>query len=344
LVTLEGLGRGCGGNVHRAVHATTLHFVAVKEVPVHDEARLQQAKSEILALVCNLAANPADGDPPSSLAALFSPARRGRLSRRSSRSSCDGPGDGASDKEGEGEGERGGELTPPLPSVAQCPNVVAFHDAYANKKKEKVAVVLELCSNGSLQDILSNEKVNRIPEAQLAVVAYDVLSGIEFIHHRGLLHRDIKPGNILLTIRDGRPTAKVADFGLVKDFGQPHALAHAGPGRLEGTTRTFIGTPVYMSPERLQGQPYGYPSDVWSVGLTLLTCALGRYPVDVPSEDQYWFLLQLFSSEENPAKRLALEGLSEGFVNFLCCCLQKDPKTRWTASQLLAHPWVRAGR
>jgi len=328
-VTLEGLGRGCGGNVHRAIHATSLRFVAIKEVTVHDEARLQQIVNEIKTLKWNLTT-----------------------------------------------------MENPVPA---CENVVSFYDAYMNKNKGKVSVVLEMCSNGSLQDVINN--VGKIPEVELASVTRDILKGMSFIHGKGLLHRDIKPGNILLTLGKNRPVAKVADFGLVKDFdktlpmGQLQreaskklAIDEDDKGAGSSDTRAFIGTPIYMSPERLQGQPYSYPSDVWSIGLSLLTCALGKYPVDVPNEDKYWFLLQLFSSEATVQKaglkgildyneddrpsspdgslskevlnelmtdKNQLKELSPGFVDFLTRCLQKNPQLRQSCDELLEHAWVR---
>jgi len=127
-----------------------------------------------------------------------------------------------------------------------------------------------------------------------------------------------------------------------------------------------------MSPERLQGFPYSYPSDIWSVGLTLLTCALGKYPVEVPHEDKYWFLLQLFSSEASVRKfgmneafqfektaststgkktsevievlmsKTECDTLPPLFIDFLCLCLQKKPEDRLTAAELLQHGWLQS--
>lgn len=96
-----------------------------------------------------------------------------------------------------------------------------------------------------------------------------------------------------------------------------------------------------MSPERLLGQSYKYPADIYSIGLVFLECALGRFPYDVNG-----VVLDLMTSIINgPSPTLPREGVASGrwspeFANFIDCCLCKDPESRSTAAELLLHPWM----
>lgn len=110
-------------------------------------------------------------------------------------------------------------------------------------------------------------QVGPVPERILAPITARVLRALGALHGRRLLHRDIKPANVLLT-RAGDP--RVADFGISATI----------PDATLAACHTFTGTVTYMSPERVDGLPYGLPSDVWALGLTLLEAVTGRYPYD----------------------------------------------------------------
>lgn len=110
-------------------------------------------------------------------------------------------------------------------------------------------------------------KVGAVPERILAPITARVLRALGALHGRRLLHRDIKPANVLLT-RAGDP--RVADFGISATI----------PDATLAACHTFTGTVTYMSPERVDGLPYGLPSDVWALGLTLLEAVTGKYPYD----------------------------------------------------------------
>jgi len=105
-----------------------------------------------------------------------------------------------------------------------------------------------------------------------------------------------------------------------------------------------------MSPERIQGQAYAYDSDVWSLALCLMECALGRYPYPPKEEGSggkkpslkkplaFWDLLHYIA--ENPAPKLPRDEFSSEFCHFLTVCMEKKAADRPSASQLLKHPWV----
>lgn len=107
------------------------------------------------------------------------------------------------------------------------------------------------------------KRYRRLSEPVVASVAIHVLRGLAYLHGQlRVIHRDIKPSNLLLT---SRGVVKIADFGVSGQVGNTKACA-----------MTWVGTMVYMSPERIQGQQYSFDSDIWSLGLVLCECLLGR--------------------------------------------------------------------
>lgn len=97
---------------------------------------------------------------------------------------------------------------------------------------------------------------------------------------------------------------------------------------------------TYMSPERIAGKGYSFASDIWSFGLTLLTTALGRFPLD--TSGGYWGLLNLLLDEAMPLPLPDPEGgpFSPEFSSFIAACLQRDPAKRPSARELLHHPFI----
>ncbi|CAM6108071.1 unnamed protein product [Calypogeia fissa] len=210
--------------------------------------------------------------------------------------------------------------------AAQCPNVVVYYDAFYNNGV--ISILLEYMDEGSLSDIV--RRVGQIPESYLAVISKQVLEGLIFLHHcRHIIHRDIKPSNLL-----------VNHFGEVKisDFGISAPLQNSMDQR-----NTFIGTYTYMSPERLSSKEYGFASDVWSFGVTMLECALGRFPYQPPNDEDGWsnFYELLQTVVENPPPLPSPSQFSPEFCSFIASCMQHEPKDRMSPADLLNHPFVR---
>ena len=124
---------------------------------------------------------------------------------------------------------------------------------------------MEYCAGGSLHGVYREIKKlgGRTGEKVLGKVAEGVLNGLTYLHGRRIIHRDVKPSNILLT-REGQ--VRLCDFGV------------SGDTSTQGEAATFIGTSYYMAPERITGQSYTITSDVWSLGVTLLEVAQHRFP------------------------------------------------------------------
>ena len=165
-------------------------------------------------------------------------------------------------------------------------NLVALYGCYFDRGTNQLCLVMEYCEGGSLQDLIDTGEP--LSQENLVTIARDAFTGLWFIHAHGKIHRDIKPGNLLID-RIGR--VKVADFGLAREVDNLQA-------------ETFAGTTTYMSPERLKGEPYSSAADVWGVGLSLLTAALGRFPIDVPEGQGYWFLYRALCEAEDPGRQI----------------------------------------
>jgi serine/threonine protein kinase len=156
----------------------------------------------------------------------------------------------------------------------------------------------------------------------LANVAVQALAGLDFLHSCNQIHRDVKPANFLINLNGD---VKVADLGILRqnDIGslfqeevetgascEDRKDTYMGSGGEANVasrmhrTNTFVGTATYMSPERLTGDEYSYPCDIWSFGLSLLTVALGRLPLD--TKGGFWGILQ--SVRDSPPPTLPAEG------------------------------------
>jgi len=149
------------------------------------------------------------------------------------------------------------------------PNIVRFVES--GSQKGAFYFVMELCDGGSLTDLFTKNRGPLTPD-QLLPHAINALEGLAFAHSKGFVHRDIKPGNILIH----RGAARIADFGMSKSFQM------AGLSGMSMTGKT-AGTPVFMPPEQIVNFKYVKPvSDVFSMGATMYYLLTGAFPFDFP--------------------------------------------------------------
>ena len=149
------------------------------------------------------------------------------------------------------------------------PHVVPYHGAFFSDGS--VSILLDYMNVGSLSDVA--KVLGKIPERELASVSRCVLRGLAYLHgDMRVIHRDVKPSNVL-----------VNDAGEVKisDFGVSGQLANSVT-----KCNSWVGTVTYMSPERISGGTYGFDSDVWSFALSIVECALGRFPYPPPADEE----------------------------------------------------------
>jgi len=182
-----------------------------------------------------------------------------------------------------------------------------------------VYFAMDLCAD-SLGARIARE--GPLPEADIVRVAADVAKGLAFAHGQGVIHRDLKPGNILLR-SDG--SALITDFGI--------ARAVSGYVASTGVNMT-IGTPQYLSPEQAQGRALDQRVDFYALGVTLFKAAAG----EVPFAASDWFeLARMHVERPPPALRKKRPELSKRFERIVLKCLAKHPDDRYRdAAQLLA--------
>ncbi|KAF2175726.1 dual specificity mitogen-activated protein kinase [Zopfia rhizophila CBS 207.26] len=212
--------------------------------------------------------------------------------------------------------------------------IVAFYGAFQNDTGD-VIMCMEYMDVGSLDWVSKTFGPVRVDV--LGKIAEAVLGGLAYLYdtHR-IMHRDLKPSNILV---NSRGNIKLCDFGVSSE--------------LEGSiAETFVGTGTYMAPERIQGSPYTVKSDVWSVGLTLMELAIGKFPfnnsdndADEPGGPQGILdLLQQIVLE--PAPKLPKSDAFPSILeDMIAKCLMKDPSERPTPKQLYdADPFLLAAK
>ena len=210
------------------------------------------------------------------------------------------------------------------PHVVRCHSVLPVVAAFD-------ALLLDLVDGDLLDAVVARR--GAFPELALAEVAAQALSGLAHLHARRVVHRDVKPANLLVSAAG---EVKIADFGIAK------VLSRAGDH-----CTSYVGTAAYMSPERFDPEAHGghydpCAADVWSLGVTVLELLLGRYPLLPAGQQPNWAALMCaICFGEPPA--LPDGAASPELRSFVAACLQKDYRKRASVAELLAHPFV-AGR
>jgi hypothetical protein len=194
------------------------------------------------------------------------------------------------------------------------PHIVQVYDV--GKDKDLYFYSMEFISKGSVQDRLNQEA--RLPVEEALRVLQDAARGLQYAEKKGVVHRDIKPDNLMIT-EDG--TVKIADLGLAQTVGENN--------RKEG----ILGTPHFISPEQAQGKPVDSRSDLYSLGASLYRMLAGRTPFE-GSNVKDLILKQI--RENPPALREVAADVPEDVADLVQRLMKKDPAERFAnASELL---------
>jgi len=190
------------------------------------------------------------------------------------------------------------------------------------RKGKELSIVMEYVENGSLAGMV--KKYGRFPEPLARAYIRKVLDGLVYLHQQGVIHRDIKPDNILIT-KDGN--VKLADFGVSTK------LSSLKSNQVEDNT-VPAGTPYYMAPEVIEFLGARPESDVWSLGCTVIELLRGEPPYF--NFDPFSAMYKMVEDEHPPLP----SGISLTLNDFLMSCFKKDVNMRPGAMDLSKHVWV----
>nr|POE56567.1 calcium/calmodulin-dependent protein kinase kinase 1 [Quercus suber] len=290
------IGRGSFGAVHLALDQFGKEY-AVKEF---SKSRLRKRAQS------NLLRKPAPGRRPGHLAAngLNSPLHRQVSSDRSKDS------------------ESNNSLSLIKEEIAIMKkldhhNLVTLIEVLDDPQEDSLYVVLEMCKKGVVMKVGLDERAEPYPDEACRCWFRDMILGIEYLHAQGIIHRDIKPDNCLITDED---VLKIVDFGVSEMFEKESDMS----------TAKSAGSPAFMPPELCvvkHGQISGRAADIWSMGVTLYCLRYGHIPFEKHG------MLELYESIRNDPLPLD-EEKAEDFADLMRAMLEKDPDKRITMDKL----------
>lgn len=197
-------------------------------------------------------------------------------------------------------------------------NVLAFEHFFEDK--QNVYMLLELCQNQTMNELLKRRK--RLEEMEVQCYLLQIILGTKYLHTRRVIHRDLKLGNLFLT---NKMELKLADFGLATKL------------EFEGDRKkTVCGTPNYIAPEILCGkQGHSYEVDIWSIGVILYTLLIGKPPFE--TSDVKTTYRRIKANAYTFPEHIKISDASKNLISKILCL---DPTKRPTLDQILEHPFL----
>ena len=206
--------------------------------------------------------------------------------------------------------------------VNQSNYIVKYYGSYFSRKSNTLWLILEYCSSGSAIDLmLSMDRT--FSEVEVATIMEMVLQGLVLIHSKNLIHRDIKGANILLS-EDGY--AKLGDFGVSAQL------------LSEKYRKSKKGSPYWMSPQVASNLKYDFKTDIWSLGITCVELIEGEPPF---SDLKPKSVMEKIAKKPPSVDEIVdFNEHTYEFKSFIEHCLEKDPKKRYSADELLKHDFI----
>jgi serine/threonine-protein kinase len=211
------------------------------------------------------------------------------------------------------------------------PNIVLLLDYV--KTETQMYLVLEYISGFSLSELLA--KKPKLRAEMVAAIGAEVAEGLAHAHERGVVHRDVKPANVILS-RQGE--VKIVDFSIahrerLPSVDEPAAFDSETPAR--GTSQTAFGTPAYMAPEQLLGEAVDARSDVFSLGVVMYQLLCGVRPFDKPGEKR----APAHATRTSPAVQLRQRApdVPRALERVVMRCIEKHPADRPSSADTVAE-------
>ncbi|XP_015594446.1 serine/threonine-protein kinase Nek5 [Cephus cinctus] len=202
-----------------------------------------------------------------------------------------------------------------LLSKMEHTNIITYYGSWI--ENNKCFILMEYATKGTLYNLLSRRQ-HPLQQRDALYLFAQITLGVHHIHKQNVLHRDLKPGNIMLTGQNA-DVIKIGDFGISKRINREDA-------------QTRVGTRMYMAPEVLRGHRYGYKCDIWSMGIILYEMLTLKFPF--ASNSHVGMITRIL--EMKPSKLPAT--VSEDCVRMLSKMLQKDPQDRPPSRYLVLCP------
>ncbi|KAK2649921.1 hypothetical protein Ddye_017410 [Dipteronia dyeriana] len=207
-------------------------------------------------------------------------------------------------------------------STINHPNIIRFLEAI--ETKERIYLVLEYCDGGDLAAYLNRH--GKVSEAVARHFMRQFAAGLQVLHEKHLIHRDLKPQNLFLSTNEATPVLKIGDFGFARSL-TPQDLAD-----------TLCGSPLYMAPEIIQNHKYDAKADLWSVGAILFQLVTGKPPFD--GNNHLQLFQNILTSTELRFPPGALEDLHPDCVDLCGSLLRQNPVERITFKEFFTHKFL----
>jgi serine/threonine protein kinase len=206
-------------------------------------------------------------------------------------------------------------------------NIIKYIETIVDpSKRTKIYIIMEYCNEGDLCDYMKNNPGRN--EKDINMLIKQLISGLDYLYSKGIVHRDIKPQNILLN----NNVIKIIDFGFAKEWRDQNEMFN-----------TLCGTPLYIAPEIIFDKKYNIKADLWSVGVVVFELMTNKYPFLKNNNRPTDIFLLLKLIKKVNIKDIILKDydhFSEDCKNFLYGLLEMDVEKRLSWNDVIKHKWL----